>query len=86
MHVVCHATTDLKFGSCTVLSSSSPEVEASKPVKVKVESQSTDTISVIEVPASIGLVDCACTVKILMIFYHNNIMHAPLELCSYWGC
>ena len=73
MHVACHATTDLKFGSCTVLSSSSPEVEASKPVKVKVESQSPDTISVIEAPASMGLVNCACT--ILMILYRNNIMH-----------
>ena len=42
MHVACHAMTDLKFGSCTVLSSSSPEVEASKPVTVEVESESYD--------------------------------------------
>ena len=47
----------LKFGWCTVLSSSSPVIEASKLVKV--ESQS-DSISAIEAPASMWLVDlCA---------------------------
>ena len=35
-----HATTDLKFGSCTVLSSSPPVIEASKYVHVEIESRS----------------------------------------------
>ena len=39
MHVVCHATTDLKFGSCTALSSSSPVIEASKLIEVESQSQ-----------------------------------------------
>ena len=40
MHAACHATRDLKFGSCTALSSSSPVIEASKLVTVEVESWS----------------------------------------------
>ena len=35
-----YATTDLKFGSCTTLSSSSPVTEASKFVSVEIESPS----------------------------------------------
>jgi hypothetical protein len=35
-----HIMTDLKFGSCTVLSSSSPVIEASKFATVEVESRS----------------------------------------------
>ena len=40
MHAVCHATSNLKFGSCTALSSSSPVIEASKLVTVEVENWS----------------------------------------------
>ena len=40
MHAACYAMTDLKFGSCTALSSSSPVIEASKLVTLDVESQS----------------------------------------------
>ena len=40
-----HAMTDLKFGSCTVLSSSSPVIEVSKLVPVKVESRSQTSTS-----------------------------------------
>ena len=43
--------TDLKFGSCTVLSSSSPVIEALKLVPVEVESWSY-SISAIEALAS----------------------------------
>ena len=32
MHAACHAMSDLKFGSCTALLSSSPVIEASKLV------------------------------------------------------
>ena len=56
-----HATTNLKFGSYTMLSSSSTVIEASKLVPVEIE---TDSISAIEVPA----IDVACT--ILTTFYH----------------
>ena len=67
--------TDLKFGSCTVLSSSSPLIEASK---FEVESVS-DSISAIEAPISMWLRLCA--------HYIDDLLpYEPLELCSYWGC
>ena len=40
MHAVCYATSDLKFESCTALSSSSRVIEASKFVTVKVKGRS----------------------------------------------
>ena len=40
MRAACHATSDLKFGSCIALSSSSPAIEASKPVAVEAISMS----------------------------------------------
>ena len=59
-----------------MLSSSSPVIEVSKLIEV--ESQS-DSISAIEVPASMWLVDlCAHCID-------NLFLYAP-ELCSYWGC
>jgi hypothetical protein len=71
-----HVTTDLKFGSCTALSSSSPAIEASKVVTVKVES----TISVI----GGAWIDVACT---LCTHYIDDLLpYASLELSSYWGC
>ena len=80
MHAACHAMTDLKFRSCTVLSSSSPVIEASKPVTVKVESWSQIPISVIEAPALMWLVDGVRT--ILMTF---TIVCTIRTICSYWG-
>ena len=50
-----------------MLSSSSPMIEALKLVTVKIESVS-DSISTIEVPASMWLIDCVLT--ILTTFYH----------------
>jgi hypothetical protein len=40
MHAACHAMSDLKFGSSTALSSSSPLIEALKLVTVEVNSWS----------------------------------------------
>ena len=57
MHAACHAATNLMFGSCTVLGSSSPVIEASKLVTVKMESQSqTPSLQLRH-----WLVDCART-------------------------
>ncbi len=61
-----HVTTNLKFGSCTALSSSSPVIEASKLVTVEVESHHLT----IEAPASMWLIHCACT--ILTTFYQMH--------------
>ena len=55
--------TDLKFESCTALSSSSPVIEASKLVTGEVESRVSDAF---EAPPS--SVDCVRT--ILTTFYH----------------
>ena len=70
---IMHATTaaNLKFGSCTVLSSLSPMIEASKLVTVEVKGRESvlDSISA----ASMWLADCARTV--LTTFYHNNIIN-----------
>ena len=37
MHAACHATTNLKFGSCIALPSSSPVIEASKLITVEIK-------------------------------------------------
>ena len=64
-------TTNLKFGSCT---SSSPMIEASKLVTIKVESQSqTPSLRSIEAPALMWLSDC-------VYYIDDPLPHAPLEL------
>ena len=56
MYSTHHATTDLKFGSCTALSSSSPVIEASKFCPYRGRELISDSISAIEVPPSMWLV------------------------------
>ena len=70
-----HATTDLKFGSCTALSSSSPVIEALKSVPVEVESRSQTPSLRLRRRQRCGLYCIA-----------DLLPHAPLELCSYWEC
>lgn len=65
MHAACHATCDLKFGSCTALPSSSPVTEASKLVTVKVESRSQTRASI----------DVAC--GLCMHYIDNLVPYAP---------
>ena len=68
-------TTNLKFGSCIALWSSSPVTEASKLITYPCRGRESvsDSISAIEAPAS-------------MCYMYIDNQHAPLELCSYWGC
>ena len=70
-----HATTDLKFGSSTVLSSSSPVIEALKLVPVEVESRSQTTS-----------LELRCRYQCGVYYIDDLLPYAPLELCSYWGC
>ena len=71
-----HAMTDLKFGSYTALSSSSPVIEASKLVPVEVESQS-------QTPSLRLRCQHWCGVYYII---DDLLLYAPLELCSYWEC
>ena len=68
-----HVTTDLKFGSCTALSSSCPVIEASKLVPVEVESRS-------QTPS----LRLRCHHRCGLYYIDDLLSHAPLELCSYW--
>ena len=69
-------TTNLKFGSCTVLSTLSPLIEASK---FEVEESVSDSISAIEAPTSMWL-------RLCTHYIDDLLPYEPLELCCYWGC
>ena len=79
MHAACHATSDLKFGSYTALSSSSPMIEALKLVTVDVESRS-------QTPSLWLKRQHTCGLLTVHTLYWQPCTTIIMHLCSYWGC
>ncbi len=72
-----HVATNLKFGSCTALSSSSPVIEALKPVTIEVESRS-------QTPSRWLRRLHQCCLYTVNALHWRPFTICTIRLCSYW--
>jgi hypothetical protein len=71
MHAVCYATTNLKFGSCTALSSSYLWLKRRN-------------LSLSRSKVGLRLHLCDWGTGVCTLYINDLLPHAPLQPCSYW--